>query len=95
MGTYVCQAFNDVGFAESTGKLQVIGKICENLLFSLRGGGPEQADTLKLTIVCLTTYLLTWNFQFFTLLVPSTFINLKSLKIIRNRREQKYQKLRI
>ncbi len=30
MGTYVCQAFNDVGFAESTGKLQVIGKLCRN-----------------------------------------------------------------
>ncbi len=32
MGTYVCQAFNDVGFAESTGKLQVIGKRFRNSL---------------------------------------------------------------
>ncbi len=32
MGTYVCQAFNDVGFAESMGKLQVIGKYCRNSL---------------------------------------------------------------
>ncbi len=67
----------------------------------LRGSGPEQADTLSVTIVCLTTYLLTLNFQIFlhmeifAFIVPSIFNNLKSLKIIKNRRKQKYQELRI
>ncbi len=31
----------------------------------LRGSGPERADTLSVTIVCLIIYLLTLNFQLF------------------------------
>ncbi len=68
---------------------------------SLRGSEPEQADTLTVTIVCLITYLLTLNFpiylhlEIFALIVPSIFNNLKSLKIIENRRKQKCLELRI
>ncbi len=69
-------------------RLRILVNLCCQMtikFFLLRGSGPEQADTLSLTIVCLITYLLTLNFQLFVhleifaLIVHSMFNNLKSL----------------